>query len=354
MLVEPDGTGRDVLPARRPFPRGAVEDRLAALLAMAGDVPSRDLVQEILLSAARLAWEDITRLDLKILNSALRELRHSFRVFAPYRSVRKVVVFGSARTHSESPLYKLAEETARALVRNGMMVITGAGGGVMEAANKGAGPNGGFGLAIRLVFEPEPNPFVRRSDRLIQFKYFFTRKLVFIKESDAFILFPGGFGTNDECFELLTLLQTGKGDPRPVVLLDLPGGTYWDRWIDFARRELADGGYVDPADLSLLTLSRTTEEAMQEIRNFYRIYHSSRFVGDRRMLRLERPLTSDELARLSREFSDIIAEGSLEPCLPPEEERTDPILSQLHTVWFRFDRRQFSRLRLLIDAINRL
>ncbi len=353
----PDAAGPDTAPdtaTSLPFPREQIASEMRALLELAGPPPHRDLLQDLLMSAARLAWDDTTRLDLKILNSAIKELRRSFRVFAPFRAVRKVVVFGSARTPVGTPLYTLAERTGEELTRAGMMVITGAGGGVMEAANKGAGPSGGFGLAIRLSFEPAPNPFVRRPDRLIQFKYFFTRKLVFIKESDAFILFPGGFGTNDECFELITLLQTGKGDPRPVVLLDLPGGTYWREWLQFVRHELLDGGYVDPADLDLLSPAASPEEALEIIERFYSVYHSSRFVGDRRMLRLQRPLTPAELRRLSREFSDIIAEGTLEPCPIPEDDTADPLMPELYRYWFRFDRRQFSRLKLLIDAINRL
>ncbi len=339
---------------RLPYDRNEMNGRIRDILDELPDGDNRDLLGEIFGSVMRLAYDHPTRLDMKIVNSALREMRHSFRIFAPHRGRRKVSIFGSARTPAGTPLYLKAEETARQAVEQGMMVITGAGGGVMEAANKGAGLEGGFGLGIRLPFEPEANQYVRRNDRLINFKYFFTRKLAFVKESDAFILFPGGFGTNDEAFEVLTLLQTGKGDPCPVVLLDVPDGTYWDTWIDFCRRELVEPGYIDPNDLDLLTLARSPEDALSVIQCFFRIYHSSRYVGDRLMLRLNRALSDAELRLIAEEFSDLLKPGSLEPCGTLEEERDDPILGQLHPVWLRFDRRQFSRLRQMIDRINQL
>lgn len=339
---------------RPPYTREEMDNRISDIMDHLPEGNDRDLLGEILGSVLRLAYDQPARLDMKIVNNALREMRHSFRMFAPHRDRRKISVFGSARTPVGTPLYLKAEETARQAVEQGMMIITGAGGGVMEAANKGAGLEGGFGLGIRLPFEPEANRFVRRPDRLINFKYFFTRKLAFVKESDAFILFPGGFGTNDEAFELLTLLQTGKGDPCPVVLLDVPGGTYWDTWIDFCRRELVEPGYIDPADLDLLTLARSPEDALREIRSFYHVYHSSRYAGDRLMLRLARQLTDGELRTLAGEFSDLLQPGTLEPCSVLDEDRKDPILRLLHPIRFRFDRRRFSRLRQLIDRINRL
>ncbi|MFN8549556.1 MAG: LOG family protein, partial [Candidatus Eisenbacteria bacterium] len=223
------------------------EARANHLLDLVGEIKNREFHYEVLMSAVRLAKDEPDRLDLKILNSAFKELRYSFRLFQRFHGRRKVACFGSARTSPGTELYELAERTARSLVAAKYMVITGAGPGVMEAANKGAGTEEGFGLAIRLPFEPEANRFVR-ADRLINFKYFFTRKLIFIKESDAFILFPGGFGTNDECFELLTLLQTGKADPCPVVLLDEPSGTYWESWMQFVRKELVGRGMIDDED----------------------------------------------------------------------------------------------------------
>lgn len=347
------GRGRPSLPPRRPVPRDELDRRVRELLGLTEPTANTELLEAILQHAARLPWEDVSRLDLKILNGALRELRRSFRVFAPFRGVPKITIFGSARTAPDHPLYRLAEETAALFVREGHMIITGAGPGVMAAANRGAGFDAGFGLAIRLPFEPLPNPWVH-ADRLVNFKYFFTRKLFFIKESAGFLMLPGGFGTNDECFELLTLLQTGKAEPKPVVLLDLREGTYWHGWLDFVRRELADPGYVDAADLSLLTIAHTPEAALQEIASFYRVYHSSRNVGDRLMLRLKRPLTEAELAELNAAYADIITQDPLEPCGPPAEDQLEPELLGLHRVWFHFNRRSYARLRGLIDAINRL
>ncbi len=330
-----------------------IETRARELLALVGPSKNAEFHFEILMSALRLVRDEPARLDLKILNSAIKELRYSFRVFAAVKGTRKIAIFGSARTDPEDNLYKMCESFAALCVQRGFQVITGAGPGIMEAGNKGAGPAGGFGLAIRLPFEPDANPYVRRPDRLINFKYFFTRKLVFIKESDAVVLFPGGFGTNDEAFELLTLLQTGKADPRPVVLLDLPGGTYWDTWLDFVKRELVDRRMIDARDLDLLTITRSSEEALAEIQRFYSVYHSSRFVGDRLMLRLSRPLPPERMAELEVEFSDIIGAGTLESCPILEEDQSDPRLAVLHPIWFRFDRRSFSRLRGLIDQLNR-
>lgn len=336
----------------RSFPWEEAETRARALLELVGETRNPEYLFEIVMSSLRLARDDPDRLDLKIVNSALKELRYSFRLFAPFRGTRKVALFGSARTAPGTELYTLGEQTGALIAKQGMFVLTGAGPGVMEAANKGAGPGGGFGLAIRLPFEPDANPYVRRPDRLINYKYFFTRKLVFIKEADAYILFPGGFGTNDECFELLTLLQTGKCDPRPVVLIDTASGTYWDSWFDFVRKELVGRGMIDDDDLKLLTHVRTPEEALAEVTQFYRVYHSSRFVGDRLMLRLQQPASDELLHRLATDFGDLIAEGTLERCPILEEDAADPVLAQLHPIWFRFDRKRFSRLRLVVDAIN--
>ena len=280
---------------RPPFPRDEVESRLAARSSIWPDPsPTANSCCPCCASGARLPWEDPSRLDLKILNAAVRELRRSFRVFAPYRAVRKVGVFGSARTPEDHPLYHLAMRTGALFAEHGMMVITGAGGGVMEAANRGAGPRVGIRPRHPACRSNRRRIATWHPERLVDFKYFFTRKLVFIKESSAYLLFPGGFGTNDEAFELLTLLQTGKAEPRPVVLLDLPDGTYWDTWLDFVRRELAGPGYVDAADLELLVSVHSPEEALAEVQRFYRVFHSSRWVGDRLLLRLRRPLSEEE------------------------------------------------------------
>lgn len=328
-----------------------IDDVVLDLIARTGRTDSPDLIREIATSAFKLVQDDASRGDLKIMNSALKELRYAFRLFAPFRAYRKVSIFGSARIDEETPEYGLARDLAERIVQAGMLVITGAGPGIMEAGNRGAGDGGSFGLAIRLAMEPEANPYIRRPDRLINFKYFFTRKLIFIKESDAFVLFPGGFGTMDECFELLTLLQTGKCDPRPVVLLDPAGSGYWEDWLDFLRKRLAGRGLIDPRDLHLLTHVTDADRAVEEIRTFYSNYHSSRYVGDRLLIRLEEPATDEQLADWSGRFADIAESGVIRTGLTPED-LADPFLQQLHGVSLKFNRRSFARLRELIDAMN--
>jgi len=329
-----------------------IDDMVLDLVQRIGPTSSPNLIREIATTAFKLVEDGATRGELKIMNSAMKELRHAFRLFAPYRSHRKVSIFGSARTAPENAEYGIAEALAGLLARSGFMVITGAGPGIMEAANRGAGEESSFGLAIRLPIEPEPNSYIRRADRLINFKYFFTRKLVFIKESDAVVLFPGGFGTMDELFELLTLLQTGKCDPRPVILVDPPGVGYWESWLVFTRGRLAERGYIDPDDLALLSSTSDPETAVREIDHFYSRYHSSRFVGERLLLRLRRPPEERELKQWSAEFRDMVAEDGIALCELPNEDREDPLLRGLHGISMLFDRKSFARLRKLIDAVN--
>lgn len=329
-----------------------IDDVVMELIRRVGHTDSPSLIRELATTALKLVEDGASRGDLKIMNSAMKELRYAFRLFAPFRTYRKVSIFGSARIKDGTPEYLQAQETAAAIVSAGMLVITGGGPGIMEAGNRGAGEGGSFGLAIRLAMEPEPNPFIRRPDRLINFKYFFTRKLIFIKESDAFVLFPGGFGTMDECFELLTLLQTGKCDPRPVVLMDPPGHTYWADWLDVLKRQLADRGLIEPRDLRLLTHVTSIEGAVAEIRRFYSNYHSSRYFGDRLLIRLEREPSDADLEAWAGEFADTLSDGAITRMDLPEEDQEDPIYSQLFGVGFKFNRRSFARLRELIDRMN--
>lgn len=329
-----------------------IDDLVVRMIEEMGPSQSPALIREIVTTGLKLVTDDTSRGDLKIINSALKEMRHAFRLFAPFRAVRKVSIFGSARVHEESAEYKQAEDLARKLRDRGMLVITGAGPGIMEAGNRGAGDGGSFGLAIRLTMEPDANPYIRRPDRLLNFKYFFTRKLIFIKESDALVLFPGGFGTLDECFELLTLLQTGKCDPRPVILLDPEGSEYWSDWLRFIRGRLADAGYIAPQDLQLLTHTHSVDEAIEEVRGFYGNYHSSRYVGDRLLIRLEKEPTEEDLAAWTRRFGDLLLDGSIERAQLTKEDAEDPLMQTLHAVSLRFGRRDFARLRALIDAMN--
>jgi uncharacterized protein (TIGR00730 family) len=329
-----------------------IDDSVLALIRRTGFTREPELIRQIATTAFKLVEDGAIRGDLKILNSALKELRHSFRLFAPFRSYRKISIFGSARLAPNTLEYILAEEFAGALVRAGYLVITGAGPGIMEAGNRGAGEGGSFGLGIRLPVEPEANRYIRRQDRLINFKYFFTRKLIFIKESDAVVLFPGGFGTMDECFELLTLLQTGKCDPRPVLLMEPAGSKFWQNWMEFVREQQAARGLIDPEDLVFLTHTNEPEKALNVIGTFYSNYHSSRFVGEELLIRLERAPTDAQLEEWNRRFEDIMTSGEIRRTDLPSEDLEDPLLVQLHGISFRFDRRKTVRLRQLIDCLN--
>lgn len=310
-----------------------------------------DLLEEMMVTICRLARDRCGRGELKILNTALKELRYAFRTFGPYAGVRKVSIFGSSRTQAHKAEYQQAVTFAARMREHNWMVITGAGDGIMRAGHGGAGRDKSFGVAIRLPAEQTANEFIAADPKLINFKYFFTRKLMFIKEASAIALFPGGFGTQDEGFEVLTLVQTGKAGPFPIVLVDARGGTYWQRWKEYVRRELLGGQMVDPEDLSLFTITDDADEAVGEILRFYRRYHSSRFVGDDLVIRLSSPLDAAAVDRLNSEFADVLKRGQIAAldAPVPEENGVFPDLPRLRLT---LDRRRFARLRMLINAIN--
>jgi len=312
-----------------------------------------ELASGIAFTAEKLVRDDTGVADMKLLNAALKELRYAFRVFARYRGIRKVSTFGSARTPADHPAYRQAHEFARRIAdEHGFMVITGAGGGIMRACNEGSGRERSFGINIRLPFEQAPNEFIYRDPKLVNFKYFFTRKLMFVKEADAIALFPGGFGTHDEGFEALTLLQTGKSKLVPVVFVDAPGGHYWKQWRDYVVDHLLDESLISPADMRLFKVTDDVEEAVAEITTFYRRYHSSRYVRDRLVVRLVEPLSDVRLAALNEEFADIVVGDPIVQTTVLPEEAGEPEIAHLPRLVFEFGRRQFGRLRMLIDAIN--
>ncbi len=310
------------------------------------------LVREMAATISAMEGDAATIGELKIVARALEEMRAGFTFFAPYRGVRKVATFGSARTQPDDPIFRTAEEFARAIADAGFMVITGAGGGIMEACQRGAGRERSFGVNIRLPFEQRANPIIYGDRKLMSFNYFFTRKLFFIKDANAVVLFPGGFGTHDEGFEVLTLLQTGKCQPMPLVLLDQPRGTFWKTWHQYVRDHLLRQHMISPEDLALFTVTDDCAAAVRAITDYYRVYHSARYVDDLLVLRLVRPLPAAVLAALSAEFADIIERGAIESCQPFPAERDDPTTLHLPRVVFHFDRRAFGRLRMLIDRIN--
>ena len=311
-----------------------------------------DLVFELVASALRLGRDHADRGDLKLANAALKEMRYAFHVFAPYRAARKVAIFGSARTEPEDPLYVQARELAAAMAAHDWMVVTGAGPGIMEAGLEGAGPDHSFGVSINLPFETTTSQFIAGDPKLVNFRYFFTRKLEFIKESDAFVLLPGGFGTMDEAFELITLLQTGKAQPAPVILLDTPGGTYWEHWCSFVGDQMGTAGYISPEDFRLLRITDSVDVAVDETLGFYANYHSQRFVEGLLVLRLQHLPDDDTLAALNREFADIVVRGAIEPVSVTRAELADDDHVDLARLGFRFDRHGWSRLRMLIDVLN--
>jgi uncharacterized protein (TIGR00730 family) len=330
----------------------ALDATVAALVEQAdSDAENRDLIFELIASAVRLAREDTDRGDLKMANAALKEMRHTFRVFGPVRAAHKVSIFGSARTKPDDPLYAQARRFAAEMAKRDWMVITGAGPGIMEAGIQGAGTDRAFGVSIRLPFE-ETVAQLGDGSKLVNFRYFFTRKLAFIKESDGFVLLPGGFGTLDEAFELLTLVQTGKAQPGPIVMLDVPGGTYWHRWRDFVERELLARSYVSEHDLDLVLITDNVDEAVHELVDYFANYHSQRFVGGRLVLRLRHVPEPAVLDALSHEFADIITQGGIEAVDISSDEREDHDALDIPRVALWFDRRNWARLRLLIDRLN--
>lgn len=308
-------------------------------------------IRRSLATIARMAAEEVDRLDWKIISASLLDMEKAFQLFYPYRHIRKIVMFGSARLSSDSPECCMARDFAQAIAKQGFMVITGGGGGIMQAGNEGAGSEYSFGLNIKLPFEQHSNPFIA-SDKILTFKYFFTRKLFFLRESDALASFPGGFGTLDETFECFTLIQTGKYGPVPVVLIDIPGGDYWHDWNTFINKQMMRRGLISENDSSLYTITDNIDVAGQTIANFYQVYHSTRYVQDRLVIRLKYELSDDYVERLNADFSDILIKGKIEKsqALPPEVGDQTFYLPRLVLY---FNQRDLGRLYQLIADINK-
>jgi uncharacterized protein (TIGR00730 family) len=311
------------------------------------------LIAEIKETADKLARDQASRGDLKILSRTLRELRYAFKVFTPFRRIRKVSVFGSARTPPDHPDFLMSVDLGRQMAAEGWMVVTGAGGGIMEGAHVGAGKAMSIGVNIMLPFEQSANPVIHKDEKLVTFRYFFTRKLMFVKEVHAVVLFPGGFGTQDELFEVLTLVQTGKRDMIPIICLDVPGGTYWSSWLKFVEEQLHARNLISPADLSLLKIADSAEAARQEILTFYSVYDSMRYIGDDLVLRLRQPISAELLESLNRDFADLVVRGRIERADTHPYELDEDHLAEFPRLKFHFNRRATGRLRQLIDALNR-
>jgi len=335
---------------------GLLDDRIEELMKLAGDIRHPDMVREMIIAALKAGVENTgksDRADLKLMNTTLKEMRFTSKIFSPYRNRRKVTVFGSARTGPDEHVYHMAKSFGKKLAEAGYMVITGAGGGIMMAANEGAGAENSFGVNIRLPFEQKANPVLIGNPRLIIYKYFFSRKVAFLKEADAIALFPGGFGTLDEAMETLTLLQTGKRNIIPLVLIDEPGGTYWERWIAFFRKELLTEHYISESDFLLFERVNTADEAVGKITRFYRRYHSIRYVDGRTVIRLATPLSNEYADELRKNFSSLLVpdgEMYLSGHLP--EEADEPDIAGFQRLVLDFNRCDYGQLRKLIDAVN--
>ena len=311
-----------------------------------------DIYQDMLFNIEQLRQEKLDVQEIRLLNTSFKELRYAMKVFKPYRSIPKAAVFGSARTPQNHPNFKFAERFGKKLAKKGWMIITGGASGIMEAAMIGAGAANSFGLNILLPFEQDANPVIRGNTKLIYFKYFFTRKLMFLKESEATVLFPGGFGTFDEGFESFTLVQTGKAKPRPIVLLDTPGSTFWKSLLQLFKKNMEDEGLISKGDLSLMRYFQDADAAVEEIVRFYSNYHSSRFFKDRYLIRLRKPLSKADIDRLNRDFKGMVAVGQFERLTDLSEE--DNKERNLERILFDFDRSSYNRLRALIDHLNTL
>jgi hypothetical protein len=331
-------------------PEGVVR-MLGHLIPADASPPQRRLYGSILATIERLVLEQTDVVDLKIADAALGEMAEAFRVFRPYRHDRKVTIFGSARTLPNHLAYAQARDLASSMAASGWMVVTGAGPGIMAAGMEGAGREKSIGVNIRLPFEQGANAFIAQDPKLVEMRYFFTRKLMLIKESDGFVALPGGFGTLDEAFELLTLLQTGKAEPAPVVLLDIPGDTFWSGWDRFLDEQVAPRGLISDDDRSLFMITDDITEATEELLGFYRNYQSARWVGDLLVMRLLVAPDKAELASLNQRFGDIV-EGRIRATKPLSPERADSDHLDQPRLALRFDRMHYGRLRQLINALN--
>jgi len=331
---------------------GRVDELLDEILQLT-EVHHPEMVREIVLNALKAGREVDYLADLKMMRTTLREMRNTTRLFGTHRGRKKVTIFGSARTGREEPIYQKCVTFARQLNRLGYMVITGGGPGIMQAGNEGAGPENSFAANIRLPFEQETNPVMENSRNVITYKYFFNRKVAFLKETDAVALFPGGFGTLDEAMETLTLVQTGKNPPIPLVLIDDDQGGYWEPWFEFMRDILLTRGLISGEDFGLFTITRDPFEAAQVINDFYRVYHSSRFVGKTLVIRMNKPLNAEQIGTLQEEFSEIVEPGSRLTMAPPlAEERDQPDLLDLPRLTFEFNRRSYGLLEAFIRRLN--
>lgn len=332
---------------------GPIDEAIDRLIELAGGIRHQGLIREMILAALKAGQENDDKAVLKLMNTTLKEMRFTGKIFGPFSKVRKVTVFGSARAEASEPVYAMARVFGEKLAEAGYMVITGAGGGIMQAVNEGAGPEHSFGVNILLPFEQKPNPVLMGHPRLITYKYFFNRKVAFIKEADAIALFPGGFGTLDEAMETLTLLQTGKRMLLPLLLIDEPGGSYWSRWLRFFKEELLAQGYIGEFDFNLFEKVDSVDAAIERIKHFYCRFHSMRYIDKKLVIRILTMIDEKFIEQLNNRFRDILTPNGriyLSECLPEEEDDED--ILHLPRLVADFNYKDYGRLRALIDEIN--
>ncbi|NLV23618.1 MAG: TIGR00730 family Rossman fold protein [Deltaproteobacteria bacterium] len=328
-------------------------DLLIEQLNAKAQVNHPDIIREMIVTVLKAGCENDYLADLKLMRTTMKELRYTNKIFGPYRKRKKVTIFGSARTTPEEPIYRKCRDFARSLVDHGYMVITGGGGGIMQAGNEGAGADNSFAVNIRLPFEQETNPVMRESQHSLTYKYFFSRKLAFLKEAHAVALFPGGFGTLDEAMETLTLVQTGKNPPIPLIFIEDDDNGYWESVLLFMKNTLLTKGLISGQDFSLFSITRDIDEAVRIIDDFYSVYHSIRFSGKTLIVRLNKPLTAAQVQTLEEEFRDIIIPGGhlrMDKALPIESD--EPDLADLPRLIFDFDRRYYGLLHAFIRRLN--
>jgi len=328
-------------------------DQLIDELLRRTEVHHPQMIREMIISALKAGYENDYLADLKLMRTTMKEMRYTNKIFGPYRERKKVTIFGSARTAPSEPIYQKCVTFSRLLAEKGYMVITGGGGGIMQAGNEGAGAENSFAVNIRLPFEQETNPVMAASRNSITYKYFFNRKVAFLKEAQAVVLFPGGFGTLDEAMEVMTLIQTGKNPPIPLVMIDDDSGDYWENWFLFIRNTLLKKGLISGEDFSLFSITRDPAEAVAWIDEFYRVYHSMRFVGQTLVIRLNKALDTDHLHILQDEFSEILKSGSSFRLTGPLAKEADqPDLAHLPRLVFEFNNRNFGLLKAFIRRVN--
>jgi uncharacterized protein (TIGR00730 family) len=351
---KPSALAPDKVPGARAVDAPEFQSRLDALIRECGGDPGSfdgRLIRDLLLASLKLITDGRETGELKLMTNALKELRHAYRVFAGYAEPHKISIFGSARTPPDHPDYLAAVSFSRIMAQHGWLVITGAGDGIMKAGHEGPGAESSFGLAIRLPFETTANTVIAGDDKLIHFRYFFTRKLMFLSQCEAVAVFPGGFGTQDELFECLTLTQTGKGAMIPVVLIEGPRSTYWAHWDRYIREELLAGGFISEEDTDLYYRASSPEDAAEHVRLFYSNYHSSRYVDDDLVIRIKRRLSDESIVRLNDEFGFLVRKGAITQRGPYDVESE---YIELPRIAFTHTRRGFGHVRRLISRINEL